>query len=420
MSKSNHKPNGLPLVKEKTNAQSETIKSILGLIEDQEIIIPDYQRDAEQWDERKKSMFIESLMNNLTIPAFFFSRYENEDEELISEVIDGQQRLTTIRDFCNDEFKLGDSNNIDYLSHPNNINISAHYRGKKFSELARNIKKTIESYPLTIIYLPTVDFNTKLEIFRRINEGGTPLTGQDIRLSYYSQAKNVTFIRLVGIYKESKNSLKMIQSAEKKGIANIWDTYKDRKETWFNWWEGKAKAKGQTPSLMFLWFILYRHRKYLHNVIKNPTDLRIVYKNSIENALDICCYVLQEDEKNLLEAQVFSMKEMKNLFNDFSSSIHIILNKGMPGISVDKYKQLALFIGVITEEKINLKKLDDTQWEMIARFIREPRNTSRDLLNANKSYPEPRSWDGKSGQYQQFEMAKEIVNVILEKKKISI
>ena len=37
-----------------------------------ELFIPDYQRDSEQWDDRKQSLFIESLLNNLTIPAFFF------------------------------------------------------------------------------------------------------------------------------------------------------------------------------------------------------------------------------------------------------------------------------------------------------------------------------------------------------------
>ena len=37
-----------------------------------ELFIPDYQRDSEQWDYRKQSLFIESLLNNLTIPAFFF------------------------------------------------------------------------------------------------------------------------------------------------------------------------------------------------------------------------------------------------------------------------------------------------------------------------------------------------------------
>ena len=44
----------------------------MGKLDDKEVYIPGYQRDSEQWDDRKQSLFIESLLNNLTIPAFFF------------------------------------------------------------------------------------------------------------------------------------------------------------------------------------------------------------------------------------------------------------------------------------------------------------------------------------------------------------
>ena len=51
----------------------------------------------------------------------------------------------------------------------------------------------------------------KLEVFRRINEGGTRLTGQDIRLAYYSQSKTVTFIRLCGLHNDSQSSQRMLE-----------------------------------------------------------------------------------------------------------------------------------------------------------------------------------------------------------------
>ena len=61
-----------PLVQDTTKAQNESINTIVGKLDDKEVYIPDYQRDSEQWDYRKQSLFIESLLNNLTIPAFFF------------------------------------------------------------------------------------------------------------------------------------------------------------------------------------------------------------------------------------------------------------------------------------------------------------------------------------------------------------
>ena len=48
--------------------------------------------------------------------------------------------------------------------------------GKKFSEIPAKFKAVFNDYPLTIIYLPQrLDLGTKLEIFRRINEGGYAL-----------------------------------------------------------------------------------------------------------------------------------------------------------------------------------------------------------------------------------------------------
>ena len=62
---------GLPLVKDSTRAQSENVETVINRLRNERLIIPDYQRDAEQWDERKESLFIESILNNLTVPAFF-------------------------------------------------------------------------------------------------------------------------------------------------------------------------------------------------------------------------------------------------------------------------------------------------------------------------------------------------------------
>ena len=103
----------VPIVREPTRTQSENVETIINRLKSGRIIIPDYQRDAEQWDLRKESLFIESLLNNLTTPALFFL----EDQDIGSiEVIDGQQRLNTIRKYVNDEFRLEAADDINYLS----------------------------------------------------------------------------------------------------------------------------------------------------------------------------------------------------------------------------------------------------------------------------------------------------------------
>ena len=113
----------------------------------------------------------------------------------------------TIEKFKNNQLRLSNSSDVVYLT-PQSI----HYAGKTYEELPEEYQNTFDDYPLSIIYLPeNLSLTTKLEIFRRINEGGTPLTSQDIRLSYYSTSKRVQYIRRVGIYltilkKNTKNT----------------------------------------------------------------------------------------------------------------------------------------------------------------------------------------------------------------------
>ncbi len=286
-----------PLVQDTTKAQSESIETVLSRLKSGRVYIPDYQRDAEQWDSHKKSLFIESVLNNLTIPAFFFC----EDENRNYEVVDGQQRLSTIWDFFENKLIISDDSKIDYMAPA-----SALYAGKKYEMLIQTLKNIFNDYPLTIIYLPkSLPLQTKLEIFRRINEGGTPLSGQDIRLAYYIRSKSVTFIRLVGIYSNSTDFVednlesdddstftkkpfqRMLELAKGKGISHPWDNFPETSERWYEWWQGKDKAKGQTPSLMFIWYLVSLERDKLDALLKRPKHLPVTFGGLTETALDI-------------------------------------------------------------------------------------------------------------------------------------
>ena len=47
--------------------------------------------------QNQKSLFIESVLNRLTVPAFYLAADINDPDRF--EVVDGQQRLTTLKDF---------------------------------------------------------------------------------------------------------------------------------------------------------------------------------------------------------------------------------------------------------------------------------------------------------------------------------
>ena len=291
------KHTGIPVVKDTTRTQSESVETIISRMRNKEVFIPDYQRDSDQWNSRKKSLFIESLLNNLTIPAFFFC--ENDDGN--SEVVDGQQRLTSIYEFMEHGFKISDDQTIDFLMPQAN-----QYMGKTYKQLTEDLRKILRHNPLPIIYLPkSMPLGIKLEVFRRINEGGTPLTGQDIRLAYYSQSQAVSLIRLCGLHNENQSSIRMIESAKKIGIDNPWNQVPAAKKEWNAWWKDKAKANGQTPSLMFLWYLICRERHSLDDMCKDPKQtmhLNIICRGTTEEVLDIYCAQLKFQENELAPA----------------------------------------------------------------------------------------------------------------------
>ena len=401
-----------PIVSEPTRTQSESVETIINSFNRGDIIIPDYQRDAEQWDDRKESLFIESLLNNLTTPALFF--LDNPDTD-IAEVVDGQQRLNTILKYEKDEFSLNADDDINYLS-PQSI----HYSGKKFSALPQKFKNVFRRYPLTIIYLPPrLELATKLEIFRRINEGGTPLTAQDIRLSYYSESKCVYFVRLAGIHAETPSAERMIRAAREKGVNNPWEKYPETWELWKDWWEGKDRAKGQTPSAMVLWYLVFIYREKLDTLLSSPNSMKhlpLAFHGSTEEALDIYCAQLQfTDTEGGTPVFPTYGNGLEDDFHSFVQWLHAILSRGLPGVSVDKYKQMALLIGAAVELGFDSDQLSFDAWDAITAFIQAPRKAGEKWLEEKGGYPESRGrWKGDRGQKAQCDMAKRLLEKIVD------
>ncbi|NEQ14942.1 MAG: DUF262 domain-containing protein, partial [Moorea sp. SIO3E2] len=217
-----------------------------------------------------------------------------------------------------------------------------------------------------------------------------------------------------------KPSQRMLELAQRQGLSNPWDKFPDARKLWYQWWEGKEKAKGQTPSLMFLWYLICLERKKLDDLLKRPIHLKMSFNGSTDNALDIYCSQLQyqEDPKEERSKQILSNFEVisEEYFTIFVDWMKSILSKKLIGVSVDKYKQLALFIAGAAELKISPEQVSDTQWNHAGEFIRSPRNKARELLDENNGYPEPKGrWSQQKGQKQQCDKAVEIVRIILKK-----
>ncbi len=132
---------------------------------------PDYQR-RERWDAKKQSRLIESFLMNIPVPPIIL--YEIDYNAY--EVIDGQQRITAIRDFYDNKLQL------------EGLEIWEELNGRNYQELPSRIKAGIDRRSLSSIVLITESTSNleeamflKQQAFERINTGGVSLSKQEVR-----------------------------------------------------------------------------------------------------------------------------------------------------------------------------------------------------------------------------------------------
>lgn len=136
------------------------------------IINPEFQRNLV-WDIKKKSRFVESIILDFPIPPLFFN--QQIDGKYV--VVDGLQRITTLQQFLNNEFKLKGLKSLDYLN------------DCSFNDLAdiSGFQARIEDKKLlAFVIKPSVPIKVVHDIFNRINTGGTQLNKQEVRNAIYN------------------------------------------------------------------------------------------------------------------------------------------------------------------------------------------------------------------------------------------
>lgn len=156
-----------------TSVGQITLIDMISSLERKELVInKDYQRGNGIWPASAKSYFIDTILEEYPFPKIYlYQVFDGKTNRPIKEVVDGQQRVTTILDFYKNNFALTSS--------------SKRYAGMKFEDLPDDVKQKFISFQVETSTIYAATRGQLLEMFRRMNAYTSPLTSAEKRHATY-------------------------------------------------------------------------------------------------------------------------------------------------------------------------------------------------------------------------------------------
>lgn len=165
------------------NTRKFTISALLERLKHRELELnPDFQRRAHLWDTERKSRLIESILLRIPLPSFYF----REDENGNFSVVDGLQRLCAIFHFIDySEINKATDSKLNPLR-LEKLQYLKDLENRNFEELDRSFKRRINELEIEAnVIRSTTPKEVMFNVFARLNQGGLPLSAQEIRNAIY-------------------------------------------------------------------------------------------------------------------------------------------------------------------------------------------------------------------------------------------
>lgn len=152
-----------------------SILDITRLLDTGELSIqPKYQRRRTAWPVNAKTALLDTIMNNFPLPPIYLRDYVDNNGKRKKEIIDGQQRISTIVEFYRNEFSL--AKNI----------YDEEFYGCNFKELPPQEQLMIEDFEVSFISIKGASDSDIISIFTRLNSYSAPLNSQEKLNSVYA------------------------------------------------------------------------------------------------------------------------------------------------------------------------------------------------------------------------------------------
>lgn len=150
---------------------------------------PKFQRN-KVWNQSVKSYLIDTILRGMPIPPIFITqKIDLNTQKTLREVIDGQQRLTAITQFRNNEFKILSTHNKDLAN-------------KTYDDLSDELKIAFLEYEIPVEIIKTETDAIIYDIFARLNTNNITLNKQELRNAKYWGEFKVIINKLALEYKD--------------------------------------------------------------------------------------------------------------------------------------------------------------------------------------------------------------------------
>lgn len=275
------------------------------------LIVPQYQRDFV-WSEKMQSKFVESVFMGVPIqPLFAFEL----DEDGNMELLDGVQRLSSLRAFANNELVLSDLEELYYLN------------GYIFEKLESARKKKLFNTSLKIYVInENTDEGVRADIFRRVNEGGLKLTPSEIRKGKFIGNEFYKFIlectklpKFTDLFSSKQEVDK--QRGQKEELITRFFAYSNN-------YQNYSQKNKMTPKVFLDNFIIEIGKIFTDNI-----------KNDYQNELQRTLLFIEQNLPNGFKRTESSKTIPKVRFEAISIGVNLALREN-PNLTIIDYKWL--------------------------------------------------------------------------------
>lgn len=153
---------------------SWSTKQISAMIKNGKINFEHIVQRSYVWERNRKSGLIESMILGYPIPVVYAKRVDDGSGKRGSNIyyiMDGKQRLSTVKQFLNDEFALTDLSPVTYYDEEMDAELEQDISGLKFSELPDILQNQLETITFSITYFDNLTKEEERELFKRLNAG---------------------------------------------------------------------------------------------------------------------------------------------------------------------------------------------------------------------------------------------------------